>query len=285
MNALKDFARLLRVQQWYKSSIVFIALLFSGNLFSLPLVFTSLVAFLSLSLVSSANYIINDLKDLAKDRKHPLKKDRPLASGRISVTFAKTTIVILLLFGLLIAYVLNLYFLATLVLLFLLMQVYTFYLKKYLYFDILLIAMFFVLRAVLGALALLVWVSPWLIICPFFLALFLAAMKRHADLLLLGESSYETRNVLKQYSVKQTNRVTLVSAFFLVGSFAWYALQNNVLLALTLPFACFALYRYKQLVDSDPLIGLQTQKAVRDWKLTSLLLIWFSLLLFLLYWI
>ena len=283
MVILHDYIRLLRVEQWYKNSVIFIALLFSGNLFSGRLVLLALVAFVSLSFVSSANYIINDLKDISKDRKHPLKKQRPLASNKISTLFAKKVAVSLIFLGFTIAYFLNPFFLLTLLCLFVLMQVYTFYLKKHLYFDIFLIAVFFVLRAVLGAVALLVWISPWLIICPFFLALFLAAIKRYADLKLLGSKSSDTREVLKQYTLKQARRVIIISGILLLSSFGLYAIQNYSFLLFSLPLAAIALYRYWKLVEANPHIGLQTQKAAMDWKLVFVSLVWFLFLVWTLY--
>ena len=131
MYSFKTWIRLFRVQQWYKNVVVFIALLFSQNLFDPRLFFLCVVAFFSLSFVSSANYIINDIKDRYKDAKHPLRKERPIASGKVSLKNAKTISGLSLIVGLILAALLNPLFLILIVMLFLLMQVYTFYLKKF----------------------------------------------------------------------------------------------------------------------------------------------------------
>lgn len=279
MYSLKTWIRLLRVQQWYKNVVVFIALLFSQNLFNLNLLSLCLIAFFSLSFVSSANYIINDIKDREKDAKHPLRRERPIAAGVVTLRNAKVIAGLSLMVGLILAAMLNLLFLVLVVILFLLMQVYTFSLKKYLYLDITMIALFFVIRAVLGALAILVWVSPWLIICPFFLAIFLVANKRYADLILLKQKAKKFDSAIKNYSLNQTKLVRSISAGLLILTFFTYSLQNNFSLLFTLPVASIALYRYKRLVDKNPSVGLQTQKAVKDKQLVLLSLLWFILLL------
>ena len=90
MYSFRTITKLLRVQQWYKNTVVFVALLFSENLFDPKLLVLSILAFFALSFVSSANYIINDIKDKEKDTKHPLRKNRPIAAGIVSIRNAKT---------------------------------------------------------------------------------------------------------------------------------------------------------------------------------------------------
>ncbi len=283
MYSFQTITRLLRVQQWYKNSVVFIALLFSANLFDLQLFGLSLIAFSSLCLISSANYIINDIKDLEKDRDHPLKKKRPLAAGLVQIKNAKFWVTGLLFIGLSLAFLLNPLFLIITIVLFLLMQAYTFWLKDFLYLDIIMIALFFVLRAVLGALALLVWISPWLIVCPFFLAMFLVASKRYSDLVLLKKESVKTKLVLKKYSLKSTKLIINFAAFFTLLSFVTYSIQKNYWLLISVPIAWLTLWRYMALVECDPLIGLQTERALKDWKLVLLSVIWLVTVGFLLY--
>ena len=283
MNQLKLISKLLRAEQWYKNSVVFIALLFSGNLFDKELFLITLLAFVALCLVSSANYIINDLRDKDKDRLHKIKKFRPIAAKLISEKFAKFWIAGLLIFGFGLSYILNLYFCVMIVFLFLLMQTYTYWLKHYLYLDVFMISVFFVLRAVLGAFAIMGWISPWLIICPFFLARFLAANKRYADLAMDSKKAVKTRSVLKKYSLSKAKRLVNIGAVMLIFSFTIYSLQKNLYFLLSVPVAAAALWRYMQLVFSNYKIGIQSELALRDWKLLILSVIWAAIIGIVLY--
>jgi 4-hydroxybenzoate polyprenyltransferase len=284
VNQLKTISKLLRVEQWYKNSVVFIALVFSGNLFDMNLFFISGLAFISLCLVSSANYIINDLRDKKKDNLHPIKKYRVIAAKLISGKEAKLWVVGLLIFGFVIAYLLNAYFFVLLFFLFLLMQVYTFWLKHYLYLDVMMIASFFVIRVVLGAFAIMVWVSPWLIVCPFFLAVLLVSSKRYADLALYSKKiATKTRKVLGKYSLKSAKLLMGIGAGMLILSFVMYSLQKNIAFLLSIPFAGIAIWRYLKLVSLNPLIGLQSEKALKDWKLVIIGILWVMVILMILY--
>ncbi|MAG60982.1 hypothetical protein CL619_04300 [archaeon] len=274
MYSFRTITKLLRVQQWYKNTVVFVALLFSENLFDPKLLVLSILAFFALSFVSSANYIINDIKDKEKDTKHLLRKNRPIAAGIVSIRNAKTIAGLFLILGLTLAAFLNPLFLILTIILFLLMQIYTFSFKRYLYLDIIMISLFFVIRAILGALAILVWISPWLIICPFFLAGFLVSGKRYSEIALLKDKAEKTREVLGKYSLKSSMRFLKISSTLLLLSFTIYSIQKNWLLLISLPFAFWALIRYLNLIKIDPKVGIQTQLALKDKKLIILSISW-----------
>ena len=283
MVSFHSTLQLLRVQQWYKNSVVFIALLFSGNLFDIQLLFTSLPAFVALCLLSSANYIINDIKDVTKDRKHPLKRTRPIAAKIVSLSGAYKGIILLLLLSFGLSFYINLLFFFGALILFGLMQIYNFGLKKILYLDAVLIAFFFVIRAVLGALAISVWISPWLIICPFFLAIFLVASKRYSDLVLHPDIATETKKVLQKYTLQKAKNLLMLSVLWTLVSFIIYSFQRGPLFLFSVPFAGLALWRYTQLVLTNPDVGLQTELAIYDWKLVVASGAWFLIVLLLLY--
>ena len=274
MYSFRTITKLLRVQQWYKNTVVFVALLFSENLFDPKLLVLSILAFFALSFVSSANYIINDIKDKEKDTKHLLRKNRPIAAGIVSIRNAKTIAGLFLILGLTLAAFLNPLFLILTIILFLLMQIYTFSFKRYLYLDIIMISLFFVIRAILGALAILVWISPWLIICPFFLEGFLVSGKRYSEIALLKDKAEKTREVLGKYSLKSSMRFLKISSTLLLLSFTIYSIQKNWLLLISLPFAFWALIRYLNLIKIDPKVGIQTQLALKDKKLIILSISW-----------
>ena len=241
---IMTYLKLVRVEQWYKNLVVFLALFFSGNLFSVSLMYTSFVAFIALCLVSSAGYIMNDIVDRKNDALHPLKKNRPLASGMIGVVEGVILAILLLIAGGGVGLKIGADFFLILSALFILTLMYTFLLKKIMFADVLTIATLFVLRAISGAIAINVRISPWLVLCPFFLALFLAVAKRQADLLLLGKKAGQTRAVLEHYTLEITRALLIISTTLLALSYALYSfLSEHGNLIYTLPLALLVIFR------------------------------------------
>jgi len=219
--------------------------------------------------------VINDLVDLSKDRRHPDKKSRPLASGRIGQVTGILFSVVLLLIGGFIGYSLGLEFLYIVLVLFLVSLLYTFFLKKILIADVLTISTLFVIRAISGAILIGVVISPWLILVPFFLALFLAVGKRHADLLLLKEGASATRKVLKEYNNGLTNSLMIIATTLLLISYALYSFlsEYNTLLY-TLPFALFVIVRYYYLISLGSEIARKPEKVIKDVPIVIGSLLW-----------
>jgi 4-hydroxybenzoate polyprenyltransferase len=275
--------KLVRVRQWYKNSVVFLALFFSGNLYESHLLLTIFLAFISLCFISSAGYIINDLFDLKSDINHPEKKQRPIASGVISSKIAIFITFLLLLVGLLLAWILNILFFKITVLLFIVSLAYTLFFKHILFADLLTIGVLFVIRAISGALVIYVWISPWLILCPFFLSLFLSAGKRHADVLLLGNSSC-TRKVLNEYTTTITNSLMNITTTLLIVSYSLYSfLGEQQGLLYTLPFVLFFIFRYYYLIEIGSSIARHPEKMFKDTQLIIGLILIISSLFVLLY--
>ncbi|MBI2549269.1 UbiA family prenyltransferase [Candidatus Woesearchaeota archaeon] len=284
MTKLSVYVDLIRVRQWYKNLVVFLALFFIGQLFDLHSLFLTLLAFLSLSFISSSNYIINDLVDVEKDRLHPEKKLRSLPSGRMKVSTAIVIAVALLGFGFYLGFLLGSLFFVGLVLFFLFSQIYTFFLKHILCADILTIATLFVTRALLGAFAINVTVSPWLILCPFFLSLFMSIGKRHGEVLFLKEKAVETRKVLDSYSLGLTNALMNISTALLVISYALYSfLSNYTKLIYTLPLALFVIFRYFYLIHSGSIIARHPEKVITDKEMVIGIALWTLLTLVIMY--
>lgn len=163
-----DYVKLLRPQQWYKNLLVFLPVIFVGKALEMPLLWVSFLAFVSLCLCSSFNYIVNDIVDRKKDRAHPEKRTRPIAAGKVPIWTAVIIALVLLALGLRLAYVLDVWFFYAAVTLVVLTQIYSFYLKHIAFADILTVAFNFVLRAGAGALVLKAAISPWLVLCTFF---------------------------------------------------------------------------------------------------------------------
>ncbi len=272
---MKKYFHLIRVRQWYKNLLVFLALFFSGNLLNLHLLEQTALAFFSLSFISSAGYIINDLKDIVEDRNHPERKLRPLASGEIGKGMALLLIVLLLSGGGFLAFSLGKNFLVMGGLFLLLSLLYTFVLKRIIFADVLTIATLFVMRAIAGAVAIPVVVSPWLILVPFFLSLYLSAGKRHSELHLLQGKAGETKKVLKEYTPEVTNALMIISTTLLIVSYALYSfLSEHTLLIVTLPFALYTIFRYHYLIMSGSIVGRNPEKIIKDQSMMWGIALW-----------
>lgn len=271
---LKDLIKLLRVQQWYKNLVIFLPLIFTIEFFHLDKLSLTLLGCISLCLISSANYIINDIIDRKRDKIHSEKMDRPIASGKIKIWQALIMLAPLLLLSLIIAYTLSTYFLYSVIALFILTQLYTFYFKKEAFADILFIGVNFVIRAVSGTFIINSAVSPWLVLCTFFLSLFLSAGKREADIILLGEKAGIHKESLGSYSKSMTNALMILATSLLIISYSLYSFLSTHKLLLTLPFAMYSTFRYFCLVYSGSEIARRPEKAFKDARLMISSILW-----------
>ena len=181
---LKQLLISLRPRQWTKNLLVYAALIFSERLFDGPAVAAATAAFVIFCLLSGAVYLVNDLADLEQDRRHPVKRDRPLASGKLSRSFATVAAICIVVIALVGAFSLGTRFGVAGVVYFVMMTAYSLALKHVVILDVLIVALGFVLRAVAGALAIDVAFSNWLLICTLLGALFLALAKRRHELTL-----------------------------------------------------------------------------------------------------
>jgi 4-hydroxybenzoate polyprenyltransferase len=281
---------LMRVNQWYKNLVVFLPIVFGGQLGNSHALLLTVVGFFALSFVSSAGYIINDIADKKADMRHPEKKSRPIASGRIGVGKALVASGLSLAVGFALAAQLSRVFLCFVLALFGLTQLYTFWLKKEVFADILLIGVNFVLRAVSGAYVIAqgtqpyIWVSPWLVLCPFFLSLFLSSGKRHYELKTLKSLAGVHRKALTMYSPELIEKVTMVSATLLVISYSLFSfLSVNPGLLYSLPFALYVVFRYLALIASGSEVAGRPELAVRDLRLLIGSALWIGSIFVLLY--
>jgi len=257
------YVRLLRLHQYYKNLVIFIAILFTGNFFHINDLRLTALGFVALCLVSSANYIINDIHDRKEDRRHPRKKNRPIARGDIGMVEASIIAVLLFAAGYSLAYYLSSFFAYIVAGLFALTQAYTFVLKREPYLDIIVIGINFVMRAVSGAFIIDAEISPWLIICAFFLAVFLAAAKRRAD--------PDTR----KYSETEADIAMTTNMSVLILSFTLYTfLKGDHILMLTIPVVTYALYRHMSLAMSGSIVAAKPELAFFDVRLFSSMLLW-----------
>ncbi|MCS7118786.1 MAG: decaprenyl-phosphate phosphoribosyltransferase [Archaeoglobaceae archaeon] len=207
IRMLKDLFISMRPQQWYKNFLVFAALVFSKNLLDLELLKLTILGFIAFCLASSSQYIFNDILDREKDKRHPKKCKRPIASGKISLPIAIAFSAILLIFSILISLLLNFWFLMAIISYLILNSLYSAFLKNLVLFDVLTISAGFVIRAISGCFIINVLISPWLILCTFLLAIFLALGKRRHELILLEENAKKHREVLGLYSKEAVDQM------------------------------------------------------------------------------
>ncbi len=281
---IKSLLLLLRINQWYKNLVIYLGIIFSGLLLNINLLSLVTLGFISLCLLSSTNYIINDIIDRKKDIEHPEKKKRPIASGEINIYIALILALILFIISLYLAYIINLNFFYTVVILFIITTFYSILLKNVLFLDILIISTNFVIRAVSGIFIIKKTLSPWLVLCPFFLALFLVVGKRKADLDLLKTNAESHKLVLKHYTPEITNALLIISTTLLIISYSLYAfLSEHKYLLLTLPFAIYVIFKYLFLIYTESEIARKPHIIYKDKELLIGIIMWILITLLLLY--
>ncbi|RMF55527.1 decaprenyl-phosphate phosphoribosyltransferase [Candidatus Woesearchaeota archaeon] len=283
MAGILDYLRLLRLSQSYKNLLVFLAVFFSFNIFNAQMLSTTIIGFFALTLTSFSGYIINDIIDREKDSMHPEKSRRVIAAGIVPVSHALTISIILLAVALLTALTLSTAFFFACALLFILTLFYSLKAREIIFLDILVIATNFVLRAIAGAILINVYVSPWLILCPFFLSLFLSIGKRKAEYNTLKSLASRTRKSLKHYNNELTNALMIISTTTLILSYALYTQATNHWLTLTLPVVLYGIFRYFYLIFTNSPVARNPEKAFLDKPLITSMLIWLALAFVILY--
>jgi decaprenyl-phosphate phosphoribosyltransferase len=253
---LLQYLKLIRIPQWIKNFFVFVPLVFSQHLFDQSYFLTSLSAFFVFCLISSLVYITNDIVDAEADRLHPVKKNRPIASGKIPVGAAITLAAVLFFAIVILLPAFNNKFILAAVLYLVLNVFYTFLFKHKVLLDIFSIAAGFMIRIVAGAYVIDVPISSWLILTTMFVSLFLAIMKRYSELQTISEANTgSTRKVLAYYSLNFTEQMATVAAAGVIICYALYTVSartvdvfNTENLIFTTPFVVYGIFRYMYLV-------------------------------------
>lgn len=263
--------KLMRPKQWVKNGFVLAPLVFSGMFLDIGAVSHALLAVLLFCVASSATYVINDMHDIERDRRHPKKsKARPLAAGIVSVSAALILLAGLcavLVWGWFVAPKVVMVIAAYLVL----NLAYTFVLKHQPVVDIFTIAIGFVLRVYAGAVALYVPVSSWMFITTLCLALYLAAIKRRQE---LSQSGTEGRKVLETYSVSLVDRYAEMSATGALLFYSMFVMSSKPELVITVPLVLFGLFRYWFVVEAHDGGESPTDALLVDWQLSLTVLLW-----------
>jgi 4-hydroxybenzoate polyprenyltransferase len=282
MIKIQDILELLRVGQWYKNVVVFIPLIFSLNLFSAKLFIINLLGFFALSFMSSSYYIINDLKDIEKDKNHPEKYKRPIASGRIPKSMAILVSIFLFINSLALAFYLSPGFFVFVLLLFLSSQLYNLFLREVAFFDIIIISVNFIIRAVSGIFLLNIQLSYWLILCAFFISIFLVSGKRISETSIKKLKDY--RKSLSKEHKETLNLMATISVASVIIFFSIYSiLTSQILLLITLPVSFYLILVYFHNVYHHPEKIRNPEKFIFDKKIIISLIFWFILLVIALY--
>jgi 4-hydroxybenzoate polyprenyltransferase len=289
VSHLSAVFRSMRPRQWTKNLIVYMALLFSinqewevGDPSSWgPLLAESTAMFVLFCLVSSADYLINDVVDRPNDRLHPRKSKRPIAAGLLSVEAAVVWAVVLAGIALAGAFALDWRAGAVLGTYMVVMLAYTFWLKHVVLMDMMVIATGFVLRAMAGAVAIDVPISEWLYVVTALGALFLVIHKRRAELTLLEEGAGNHRPILDEYSpglLDQMASLVTASTLIAYGLYTFTAenLPDNNAMMLTIPFVLYGLLRYLYLVHQKAEGGSPEEILLRDWPLIVDIAFWLA---------
>lgn len=293
MSSTRTFLALvktMRPKQWTKNLFLFAGLIFAHHLFFLDSVVKTVAAFFLFCFLSSAIYIVNDIKDVESDRAHPLKSKRPIAEGQLSIGIAAISAAIIASIALVFAFLLDVEFGYVAIIYFLLFFAYSFFLKHIVILDVLTLAIGFVLRAIAGAVVIDVEFSSWLLLCTILLALFLGLSKRRHELVLLGDNAQSHRKILEEYSPHLLDQMIGVVTASTLMAYALYTMAPETrekfgtsYMILTIPFVIYGIFRYLYLVHQKEQGGNPTTVLITDkpillnillWGLVSVLLIY-----------
>ncbi len=279
--------KLCRPKQWVKNLFVALPLFFSGNLLDVQLVVNALIAFFSFCLASSAIYSLNDYMDADADRQHPVKCHRPVASGEIGKGMC-----IMLMLLLSAASIALLYFLpgqaslysACVVGAYLIMNyVYCLKLKRIALIDVVIISIGFVLRVVVGGTSTGIFISHWIVIMTFQLALFLSLSKRRDDILLFQQTGKKMRHNIDRYNLDFMSQATTMVATVMLVSYIMYTVSpevvarfNSNLVYVTSVFVLIGLLRYIQLAVVFTTSGSPTRVLLHDRFIQCCLVGWIA---------
>lgn len=282
---LNAYISLVRPKQWIKNLFVFSAVIFSRNMFNLVFLEKSFLTFISFCLISSCVYILNDIVDIEKDKKHPKKKYRPLASGAVSRTEAIMLIILLVPFAVMFSFqngkalgvIILLYFINNLA--------YSFKVKQIVIVDVMSIAIGFLLRVIGGAISINVEISPWLLLCTLLLSLFLGFSKRRNELLLLETNADKHRRALGDYSLEFIDSMLSIVTASTVMAYSLYTFSatDNSYMMLTIPFVLYGIFRYQYIIYMKNEGGTPEDTVIEDKPLMIDILLWIATSILILY--
>lgn len=287
---VKNMWELMRPHQYIKNLFIFLPLFFAGEILNSSLLLTNVLAFIAFSLSASGIYILNDYADIEEDRQHPVKMNRPLASGRIAYNHAFALMALLLFVGLTLMLLQSVPAFVIL-LVYIIMNIgYCFNLKHIAILDIVLISIGFVLRLFIGSFVAEVPLSKWIVIMTFLLALFLALAKRRDDVLHFIDSGKRMRKSIDGYNLLFIDGAMMVMASVVIVTYLLYTTSLEVLermqsdyLYLTSLFVIVGIFRYSQLCFVEKNTGAPTKIIMSDRFMIVTIGLWILSFVYLIY--
>lgn len=277
---LRALIKAMRPKQWTKNGFVFFALVFDKQLFHPAAFVRTVEGFFLFCLISSAVYLFNDIVDVESDRRHPVKKNRPIASGALPIHVARIAAIVLSIVTISLGYLLAPVAAGILAIYLVTNLLYSRWLKHIPILDVIILASGFVLRVGAGASVIAVErFSPWLYVVTTLFALFIGFGKRRAEMTLLEKGAGSHRKVLDGYTLPLLDQyITIVSGTTIVAyslyTFSAPNLPENHSMMLTVPFAVYGIFRYLQLIQSGNAAGAPDEVALKDRPLQITVLLW-----------
>ena len=279
----------MRPRQYTKNAFIFAPLIFDRQLFNPHAFQVTTLGFITLCLLSSAVYVLNDIVDVDSDRNHPQKKYRPIASGKISIKNAKIFCIFLFILAFLMAYIINPKFLMLCVLMAIINITYSFRLKHIPLIDVITIGILFIIRVYCGAVLIKVKIfSPWLYIVSFMLALYLGFGKRRAELASIEGPQNNVRPVLDGYTIPFLDQLISIISAIIIMSYALYtfsgpSVPDNNRMLLTIPFVVYGIFRYLYLIQVKHQGGAPEEVLLSDRWLQGTILLYAVSVIFAIY--
>jgi 4-hydroxybenzoate polyprenyltransferase len=285
----KHLLKSMRPKQWTKNVAVFAALIFDRQLFQQDALFRTMAGFILFCLVSSSVYLFNDIMDIESDRKHPTKRNRPIAAGKLSITAALVSAIGLIILSLGFSFQLSNSFGILTSVYFLINLAYSKWLKHIVIIDVLVIALGFVLRVASGVSLINVErFSPWLYVVTTLLALYIGFGKRRSELTSLNAGAGHHRRVLDGYSLSFLDQVITIVSSTTVIAYSFYTFSAPNLPAdhsmmLTIPFVLYGIFRYLYLIQVQQVGGAPEELLLTDRPLQLTILCFGILVLIIFY--
>lgn len=271
----------LRPKQWIKNLFIFLPLIFGQKLFVFPANLKTVIAFCLFSLAASAVYLVNDIIDIEKDKIHPTKRLRPIASGKVSIRQATITAFILGILSIALSFMLNVYFAYMVIIYIVFNFIYSKILKDAVIIDVFCIGGFFLLRIISGSVVAGVELSHWIIIMTVLLALFLGFNKRRQELKLLERKAIHHRRVLTKYSLYFIDQMIAVITSSIVVTYMLYTVDVRTVrefgtknLMFSIPFVYYGIFRYLYLIHKIEKSDGPTQILLSDRMLQLSIVLW-----------
>jgi len=291
-NMLINYFKSLRPHHWVKNGFIFQPLFFAQRFGDLVALLSCATVFLGFSLVASSIYVINDIKDMEQDRLHPRKCKRPIASGAVTIHQGMILAAISLIFGLAITGfgVKNIMLTGVVVFYFLMNLAYTLRLKRYAIIDVMIIAVGFVLRIMVGGIAADVELSSWIILMTFLLAMFLGFAKRRDDVLIIKNGGIKARENIVRYNESFIDSVLIMTAAITIVAYIMYCMSPEVVqrmgsdkLYITSIFVIAGIIRYLQRTMVDETSGNPTKLMMSDRFLQLTVICWIAAFVVIIY--